>query len=113
MGYYAKADAGDGTTSCKACAHGYFKGSIGRNDTCVECPAFSNTTAVAATGLADCKCIAGHQGQVDQPELLDVDTGRCKQCPRGTYKELLGSFECDQCADGQFQDAFAAVACSA
>jgi hypothetical protein len=112
VGYYITA----GTTTCTACAHGYYKGTIGRDDTCTACPAFSNTTAVAATGLADCKCIAGHQGQVDQPDLLDSDTGRCKRCPRGTYKELLGSFDCDDCPQGHYLNPDAVTssdACSA
>ena len=114
VGYYIEVDAG--TTACTACAHGYFKATVRRADRCTGCPAFSNTTAVAATGMADCKCIAGHQGQVDQPDLLDSDTGRCKRCPRGTYKELLGSFECDDCPQGHYLNPDAVTssdACSA
>jgi hypothetical protein len=93
VGYYIKVDAG--TTTCTACVHGYFKATIGRADRCTGCPAFSNTTAVAATMVTACECNAGYQG-----ELRGISSANtCILCPRGTFKDIAGSGSCKNCPD--------------
>ena len=111
VGYVNVTDVND-KAACAACARGYFKDSVGKQfDECTACPINSNTTDTAAVSIVDCVCIIGYEGSI-----IRKNTGRCKRCPRGTYKELLGSFDCEDCPQGHYLNPDAVTlsdACSA
>ena len=111
LGYTNVTDA-DGNAACSACARGHFKGQVGKQfEQCTACPSNSNTTDTGAVSIIDCFCNIGYEGSI-----VRKNTGRCKRCPRGTFKDQLGSFDCDNCPQGQYlnpDDVASSDACSA
>ena len=69
---------------CEQCGTGFYK--IGLGDVrCELCPAHSVAVA-GSTLIENCLCGPGFTGTV-------TATGRCAQCPAGTFKETLGPVE--------------------
>jgi cysteine-rich repeat protein len=101
---------GEDGTNCTACVMGKYKDTQGdaactdcgigkyldytaaSNETecksCVNHHEFSNTAATGSADVTDCRCVPGYFG---------YNGIRCRACPEGTYKEVLGPGPCDTC----------------
>lgn len=90
-GFYGTYD-----TTCTACPLKTYKTNIQNGDLslCVACPANSVTLQQASTLRTDCLCNVGYAGTV-----ASVATGfpECIACLEGSYKNVVGSSECQQC----------------
>jgi hypothetical protein len=75
--------------ACEARAAGKYKAFIG-NNSCVACPANSDTLGSGSNELDDCLCLPGYIANSDSDEA-------CAPCPRNTFNAELGGSTCLAC----------------
>lgn len=78
---------------CRPCAHGFFAPERS-NSECTPCPALKNTSAPAATALANCTCVPGHG--VHPADLAAA----CEPCQDGFFAPGGRSAPCTHCGWG-------------
>ena len=78
-------------SACSNCEYGKYSTAVGAtSDTCENCPANSNTPAVASDEEIDCICNSGSTGP---------NGNTCSQCATGTYKAATGNAVCNACPE--------------
>ena len=87
-GYYAS--SAEQPHPCKPCAPDTYKSTTDNALNCTNCPAGSVTqTSAPFVSIEQCVCKKGFQAP--RPGL------KCDECPKDTYKDIIGSKLCTQC----------------
>jgi len=78
---------------CERCAPGFFS-NVSNAPACAPCPLHTQARAAGATSADNCTedaraCARG--------EVFSADTGACKPCPAGTFKDSAGRAACAAC----------------
>jgi hypothetical protein len=102
-GKYATEYGAVSVSMCQNCAMGTYSAATGASSLglCTACPARSGSPA-GSDELTDCTCDKGYRG---------ADGAACGACPRGTYKDVIGSSSCMPCAIGRYIDRMGATVC--
>ena len=89
QGYYGP---NIGSAGCVACLKGTYQDKLGATsaETCASCPSFSDTVGDGATGIQDCACLPGYEGERGS-------ISGCSACAAGSYAELAGQRKCTLC----------------
>lgn len=85
----------DVNAQCQPCSTGSYSNSWGGTECAlctdsVDIDPNSNTARITANSQQQCECIQGYYPH--------AQTGKCAACPLGSYKEILGDFDCTLCA---------------
>ena len=94
----------NGTHECDLCGAAKYlpkTGSVFEAE-CVPCPGNSTSDPGSAL-LSQCLCTAGYTGP---------DPSNCAACPKGSYKNILGSSACVECEAGKYASHPATAECT-
>jgi hypothetical protein len=81
-----------GAEVCNSCVLGTFMGDVGATE-CTNCPPNSNTEEEGATEVTQCMCDAGYSGDIQSAQDF------CNVCIAGTYNEVSGPGDCENCPE--------------
>lgn len=102
--YMGKYKSMPGPQQCTNCANATYSSATAATTytTCLDCP-LNSSSFMGSTARADCKCFFGFSTlKLGQPD------SSCKQCPTGTFNDILDAEACSKCTAGKYSSAFGA-----